>query len=234
MHYVPAEKKYVSDIMMENGTPLREVIRTDRYDTIFINSACGTGKSYLLRDYVSGYKNHLMVSVRIKQANNMQQRFSSMPVYTEVTKLDHFRDYRGIISVESIWKLSSKIQNSHYDVVVLDEINSICRSLTGATVTGWGRKNNLSMITLVFCEIVRHAKQVICMDDVINVKCMNMIRAIRDGGGTTLFVKNTYKPYLGRVAYHYTDKHIAFTKIMGKLAEGKNIFIASMVKKQMQ
>lgn len=125
-----------------------------------IKSPYDTGKTTLIKSILNTFpeetKSVLYITYRQTLARNISATFEE---YKFVNYLDNrFGGDRQIIQLDSIWKVPID-----YDVVIIDEIESVIAHLTSKTIMNKSY-NNSEMIYKYTGEIIERAKKVLSLD----------------------------------------------------------------------
>ena len=229
---------------------------------ILCQSYLNTGKTHclsLLPQLNDITKNVLILTNRIKLAKEFMKRF-----YAEKYSLNCYLNYdkkkdgieffnRVIIQPESLWKLDTKVV---YDVVILDECESVFTQFTSSTmktrsiekdhvrprIEGQMFFDRHAEFTNRWNRITMKANKLVFCDAFLSNRTIEMYRTL---GRKGTILKNTYRPPK-RKAIHIPIKKYpppmrgeSISPLVDKAAEelkkGKNIFIvvSSLPKMQM-
>jgi hypothetical protein len=196
----------------------------DKNKVVFIKSPMGTGKSYTFRQIFEGhrYKSVCYLSCKRAFASSMSSEFEAYGFvnYDDVFNKDEIKDKNRIIcSVESAHYLRSA-----YDLVVIDESESICDNLTGGMI----QKNNpVGNITSIH-SIIKHSGKVVVMDAYLTTRSFDMIRMIKEKKiEHSFYLKNTYQfdPRFARVFSGKNCKSKFNATLKRKLQDGKRCVV---------
>lgn len=207
----------------------------DRSDVLLLSSGLGTGKtSRILQDIVLPNKNKRILYLSPRQifARSITHELNAtLPddckfvCYLDVKVKDiKENDYpRLVIQVESLFKLK---QSDPYDIVVIDESESVLVQFTSFATNG----ENLLENHRVFSEFLVGAKKVILADAFLSIRSELVIKQLLPERVIKV-VRNTKAPPK-RTAYEVEDFHGLCQHAMGSLGEGKKIvfFCASKIK----
>ena len=199
----------------------------NNYDIINIKSPMGTGKSWSLsKVFDNKYKSIVYFSCKRAFASSMINDFKKYGFtnYLDVEDKSTIKDYERIIcSVESIQYCRDK-----YDIVIIDESESIADNLMGAMFI---KNKPIKGATKIY-DMITNSKKVMVMDAYLSSRSYDFIKDIYGDDITSkkaLFLKNKFK-YEQR-QYIEVDK-MAFTKQIKKsLDSGKRCVIVCGSKK---
>jgi len=148
----------------------------DKNKVVFIKSPMGTGKSYSFKQIFEGnrYKSVCYLSCKRAFASSMSSEFGEYGFvnYDEVSPRENIKDKSRIIcSVESAHYLRNA-----YDLVVIDESESICDNLTGGMI----QKNNPVGNITAMHSVIKYSSKVVVMDAYLTTRSFDMIRMITE------------------------------------------------------
>ena len=186
----------------------------EKYDTIYVKSPMGTGKSHTLHELfkTNKYNNILYLSSRRAFACSMANEF-----YDDGFKNYLDEDFSGyeskiIISPESLFKLKT---DTTFDLVVIDESESIIKIISSPTL-----QNDLfDTNTFKFMEIIKNSDKVIVMDAFLQQRSINAISDLRNPK-ESLFWINEYKQE-SKQLINYSERQIFIDALKSKLKDGK-------------
>ena len=226
--------------------------KLNEYDNLVIKSGMGTGKSWTLKSvfsevdgteeiieqapicednpkgngYISvmkdklKYKSILYLSCKRAFASSMSHEFKDYGFrnYLELESGSFTSINRLVCSVESIYKCRDQ-----YDLVIIDESESICDNLTGDMFL----KNCPVESARRFYNIVKYSKKVIIMDAFLTTRSHNFLKEIKLNlnNNNTLYYKNNYKNPIRR--YVECNKPQLTHQIRTKLEDKKRCVFMS-------
>tara|TARA_R110000803_G_scaffold11944_2_gene35210 strand:- start:14 stop:3880 length:3867 start_codon:yes stop_codon:yes gene_type:complete len=161
-------------------------------DIVCIKSPMGTGKSWTLKKVFKdkSYKSILYLSCKRAFATAMKSDFegSGFQSYLDFEYRNEIIDVdRVICSVESAYHLKDA-----YDLVVIDESESICDNLTGEMIIKNHPIENMTKIK----NIISNSKKVMLMDAYLTTRSYNMIKDILKDkiiNKKSYYLKNIFK-----------------------------------------
>jgi hypothetical protein len=183
-------------------------------DVIFLKSPLGTGKSYQIREYLKQPENTtksvLYLSARILYGFNLYSELINtnlgFTLYKDIiNKNEWLNQKRFICSIESLRHLNNK----QYDIVILDEIETLICNLNSNILTDKIHTCN------VFASIINKAKNVIITDAFLD-KSKYIIQSILGNSFYNKYIiyyNNTFKPKQCKVnmfRYHKNLKKSLF------------------------
>jgi len=212
----------------------------DKWDTIILKSFLGTGKTFRISELFRGdsYKRVLIVSARRTYSKSLHGELNANNFGFE--NYEYVTDYRElsniprlIIQVESLWKIGNEFHK--YDLVILDEIESILYQLHSVQTNGVNLIANHEMME----KIVGTADKVIFADAFVTDRCLSFCKELRNIG-RTIFINNTFQPYQRKAVFLLStekDKRIAnlgglYERITEALKKGLKIVIIWTSKKK--
>jgi len=183
---IPAQHTSVSE---------RYMTVTTNAATILIKSHLGTGKTVWITNLIrtGNYKRILIVSPRKSYTYAQHGIFlgdttlPSMESYLEL-RGDLSGTNRLIVQVESLHRIGTGFQP--YDLVILDEVESILNQLHSIKTNGGNLITNHEVLGLT----VHTAQRVILSDAFLSDRAFHFCRALR-GTSVTEYIENTFQPY---------------------------------------
>ena len=185
----------------------------DTYDNIFISSPMGSGKSYTLKKVFNDfdkYKSILYFSCKRAFASSMMSEFGKFGFtnYLGVSdKSSIINKDRIICSVESI-----RYCRDSYDLVIIDESESIANNLTGQMFIN---NNPLQGATKIY-DIIKNSSKIMVMDAYISERSFNMIGDIKKdtiNDEKNFYLKNEFK---NEERYYIEVSQSSLVKEIGK------------------
>ena len=177
-------QRYLGNLTFENN------------DTMMILSHLGTGKTVAITNLIrsQNISRLLIISPRKSYTQSQLGVFSSDTAL--LPPLESYMDHSGplsylpflIVQVESLHRIGEWFQP--YDLVILDESESILHQLHSVMTNGDNLVNNHQVLELV----MRTAKQVILADAFMTDRTFHFVREMRNPLKTVL-LENTYQPY---------------------------------------
>lgn len=211
----------------------KDVNFNDDTNTLVVKSHLGTGKTTAISKlmYLTPYDRILIVSPRKSYTYAIHSALddnASMPSFEKY--LDHSGPLsefdKMIVQVESLHRIGEWF--IPYDLVILDESESILNQLHSVITNGENLINNHQILELV----MRTARNVICADAFVSDRTFHFVKQLRDSKKTK-YVENMFNPYK-REAIHLKssllDHHEAnldgfCDRIMTALRAGKKIVV---------
>tara|TARA_R110000803_G_C11986119_1_gene321318 strand:+ start:293 stop:3589 length:3297 start_codon:yes stop_codon:yes gene_type:complete len=228
--YTPSFKcvnKEINCRFIANEFNMKETV--NKFDVICIKSPMGTGKSYSLNTIFENenYKSILYLSCKRAFATCMKSDFKKygFKSYLEIeNKNDIQKNNRIICSVES----ASHLRDG-YDLVIIDESESICDNLTGQMMMNNKPLDNIKRIY----KIVKNSSKIMLMDAYLTTRSFNMVKDIY---GEAIEKKKCYHlinkfQYPERVRIDCLSKGVLGGTILNKLKDGKRCVLVCGSKK---
>jgi len=187
-----------------------------KYKYLVEKSAMGTGKTYAIKQYIKFKKPRRIIylSPRIVFSRNIEGIFKEFRFtnYKDKCKTkDLSKIPRLICSMESLCKIEYDPQ---YDLVVLDEIETLLNTLSSPTVKDKGATFE------VFCKMLRKSTKVVMMDAFISNRTLDFVRSIENERKVLLRI-NEFVPE-ARKAICLSKKMLTLN-VEHQLKEGKRI-----------
>lgn len=190
-----------------------------------IRSAYNTGKTQTLKHLIAEYEPHsiLFVTSRQSLAYNLQGSFENEGVSNYLDG-DYSAD-RLICSLDSLNKLMKKdlLRNKwyvpYYDVVVLDEVESIMAHFESNTLT-----NKLNTF-LTLDAILKKSNKIVALDGDFNNRSYDYLKILNKSDFTVIV--NSYVPVVRN--WIFTGDDEGFTeRLSNDLKNNKKVFLVSM------
>jgi len=161
-----------------------------------IQSHLGTGKTIAITNYIRSQTIERLLIISPRKSYTHSQLGVFMADVTLLPPLESYMDHTGsishlpyvIIQVESLHRVGEWFEP--YDLVILDESESILTQLHSAMTNGDNLINNHQ----VFETALRTAKNVIFADAFMTDRTFHVAKALRDPAKTIL-IENTFQPY---------------------------------------
>lgn len=198
---------------------------------IVINAGMGKGKSFSVLKVVEkgDYKNVLWITNRCSLCEDIYGRAKKLGFqkYNKKEAKDHPYN-RDIVEIESLYKF----RDNDYDLIVMDEIESLFLSfLNDTTHKGKRRFNRYLENYETFYNCLINSKKVFMMDAYISTRTINFIKSIQ-GDNLHIIRTNNNNPQ-NRNIHNYVDIHKKggmgiypwILDIIKDLKEGKKLYI---------
>ncbi len=197
------------------------------YDIINIKSPMGTGKSYSLKQIFKRYKSIVYFSCKRAFATSMEADFKEFGFtnYIDIQNKSDIIDCDKIIcSVESIHYCRDK-----YDLVIIDESESICDNMTGQMF----KKNKPIEGATSIYNMIKDSRKVMIMDAYLSTRSFDMIKDIYKEDivdKRCYYLKNDFK-YEQRNLIEVDSKGRFVDMIVDKVKNGKRVAVVCGSKK---
>lgn len=198
--------KYIGQIN-EIVERVEQFIYTDTHKCLSIKSPMGTGKTQLIEQLLN---NHIYKPLtKTTEPATTKEKFErvlylihrvdfSNKIYKELKHIGfkHYKDKKTrdiysepllICSIDSLINLLT--ENEYYDLIILDEIESLLNQFSSSTITG--RKINNTALLNDFLQLCKKSKKIISMDANYYDRADNFIRQIT-GDNKYLMIWNNY------------------------------------------
>jgi hypothetical protein len=180
-----------------------------------IKSEMGTGKTYQVREMLRRNQTSrvLIVCFRVELGQYMCD-------YLQEFDFTFYQNVTGMLSQEKlICQVNSlhRVMGSQYDILILDEIESIMAQVSGVTAsrrrTCW----------LVLEKLIRDTQNVIALDAAVNERSIQTLKSIRQDCD---MITNTYKN-LSEINLHETSSKLFFKKLLDSVNSNEPVAITS-------
>lgn len=208
----------------------KNIINPEEVNTLIVQADLGKGKSFSMEKFCKKFKSHykrkLIITSRVSYSTSILDRYNSSGLkfkyYKDETDLSTCDNL--VIQLESIYKILAKGEVLPFDLIILDECESIFSQFSSSTFLKSTTKiKNID----AFKSIVSNAKHVILMDAFITTRTIECIQLFRQG--TIRFYNNKLRN--GGLVFNeikHTDKDLfedtMARKMVEKLQAGKKIY----------
>lgn len=173
---------------LNKSQQVNELLKTFE-KVLLIKSQMGTGKTELVCDYIDKFtpQRILWISTRQTYSHNINERLSK---YGFVNYLDDKENWiykpKVIVQLESLTKLEKAFKIRSYDLVVLDEIESILYHFDSDTIAL--KSSQTFDLMYMLCKFAN--TKIICMDADLSLRTIEFAKDLNPG---YKFVINKYK-----------------------------------------
>jgi hypothetical protein len=185
------DARYLSD------SPVLHEPFGDDSDTLIIKSLLGTGKTHFIKNNVlatESYKRVLIISPRKSYTHSQKGALTEFTSYLDTCWGDLAGEDRLIIQVESLHRIGAGFQK--YDLVLLDEIESILNQLHSVKTNAGNLKTNHEVLAMA----VSTAGRVIMADAFISDRAFYFCKGLRNGDNTH-YIENIANPYMRQAIF---------------------------------
>jgi len=193
------------------------------FDIFAIKSPYGSGKTYLLSDIIKSGKfpKIAYISYRRTLEQQIHKDFEDFKFthYLEGENLE--KAERLIIQIDSILKMGD-----YYDLVILDELESVLNHITSSLIEKEYLKSQKIFNKLR--ELCDNSKKIICLDGDLHIRCEDFIKSINK---PYRIYENTIKP-LKRTYTEVNDINVFENAVNKALDSGEKIVIVSQSAKK--
>ena len=214
---VQIESKYLNDC-----TDVNELLKS--FDkTLLIKSNMGTGKTELICDYITLFKPKriLWISTRQTYATNICSRLKNFNFINYLDDKENFYSKpRIIVQLESLHMLEKNFKIRMYDLIVLDEIESILYHFDSLTIAQYSSNT----FDLLYLLCMNKTTKIIGMDADLDLRTIEYIKDIDPNYKLVVnkYVNNDIKIIITHNKNYFIDK------IKKDLEDKKNICIISL------
>lgn len=237
------EPKLTQDVNNDVNKIFNSFITDDTKRALCVKSRCGTGKTHSMYEYINKYlitnpqARILMISTRQSYArsmcNNDKNSTSSMKSLNIVSYLEYKENEQPMNELYKLPKLCISLESLHYitkkwipyDIIILDESESICRQLFSTTVS-------IGAVGIYFHlqKLISMSKKVFCLDADLSTPTLTLINGIsRDD---TLMINNIYNN--NKRNYFMTQNEDEWLNdIKSKIILQKKVYIVCLSEKKL-
>lgn len=161
------------------------------WNTLLVQSQMGTGKTVQLFDVIRQFSRVLLLSARRSYSSFIHSELLTVDLgFTNYMNVKGHVSGHGklILQVESLHRIQWEYEP--YDLVIMDESESVLFQMNSAGTHGEHHKENYEMLE----RVVRDAGKVIAMDAFVNIRSFTFFDHMRDRK-SCVFIRNTYQPY---------------------------------------
>lgn len=199
----------------------------DETKTYLLDGGMGRGKSTQIKRLIPNYTSCLIITPRRSYATYTAADLAEFGFRNYLDDRSNITNDRVICSPESI----HRVKLPRYDIVILDESETILTSITSKTM----RENSSSRGLAQIQSYLRHAKKVVLADAFVSKRTLAVAESI---AGTKRYIHlNSTKQT--RVMNRLNSKKTKTAKelfkglIKNKLQEGRNLYIVCLSKEVM-
>jgi len=211
-----------------------QFITDNNKKVLCVKSRCGTGKSHSMKDYINKYINEVNHDARIIMLSTRQSYTRSM--CNDLAKelniksyLDYKEEGNKIFNLNDEPRICTSLESLHfvlgdtfkpYDIVILDESESICRHIFSATI----KKGALRTYYLIQ-SLIEYSKKVFVLDADLGNASLRLMRKVESS--KFININNTYNENK-RQYYFSKDESNWIDEIKTHIINGKNLFIVDL------
>jgi hypothetical protein len=173
---------------------------------IILNSNTGTGKSKLISKIINKEGLRVLdISSRISLCKEHLSKMDNMSLYSDHTGSELIKKNRLVITPNSIHKIDPEME---YDIIVLDEINSVIEHIIGKTI-----KNPTDVLERIH-GFISKAKKVIMCDAIISDLVYEFVLDMNNGKYSDIIIVNNsfIRPRVNKCQF-FSDKKALIKKI---------------------
>lgn len=163
------------------------MVNVDRDFYVFVKSQMGTGKTYQFKRFLEVMKNNelrngqilrcLILSPRRTFTKFITQELleSGFQSYMDITgSLNHIDHPRLVVQIQSLRRFKSIAESTdwaQYNLLFIDEFDSVCKELLAETCTKAEKLNNI----LYFTKLLNSVRKVVAMDANLSAKHVELM-----------------------------------------------------------
>jgi hypothetical protein len=208
----------------------------DDKKVLCVKSRCGTGKTYSMTKYINLYLEKkpkariLMISTRQSYARAMCKRNSLKKDLGLISYLEYKENDGDMNDFYKLQKVCISLESLHYfkkgwipyDIIILDESESICRQFFSTTI----KEGSVSVyFFLQKLMLNQDCKKIFCLDADLSTPTLTLINCI--DSEKRMMINNTYNSNK-REYYMSQDEKDWTNDVKSKLLLGKKIFIVCL------
>ena len=189
--------------------------------TTCIKSPMGTGKTQTLSALIRGFfkdKRIMYISYRQTLSLNIEGTFPEFYNYMNGTNDLHLKN-KIIIQLDSLPKLGSHSEFTLYDLIIMDEIESLLFHLSSKTM-----KDRMNICFLLE-QFIKSAPWIIALDADFGQRAFDFLSGIKS---TPTILINHFKPKYKRIFFFTSNYEKRLFQIIEDLKNNKNIIIVTL------
>jgi hypothetical protein len=194
-----------------------------------VKSVYATGKTYMLDHIIkkNNFKRILWISHRQLFSQDIRSRFKDFAIHNELSNEEISLANKLIISPESLYKLFVNGKFTKYDLIIIDESESVIEQFHSPTHT----KDHLANFQDFYDYILTMSKKIITLDADLDCTTIDLIKDFN-----FISIHNKYKSSLARQYHILKDNDKSFAEhekafinmILQDLKKGKNISVVTL------
>ncbi len=201
-----------------------ENIDTNKNSIIHIKSHLGSGKTTIIKQFIKNnpsIKKILYFAPRILFARDIFNDLQDydFKLYNKLKKHEYTTTDRIIIQLESLWKIG----NQQFDLIVIDEIESVLKQLTSKITN-----KNIVKTYETFNYIINNCKTIITADAFLSNNSVEIINKIKPSCLSNVIV-NSYNPYK-RVAIEVAGFENLLERAIQQVNKNERIVFITLIK----
>ena len=201
-----------------------ENIDTTKNSIIHIKSHLGSGKTTIIKQFIKNnpsIKKILYFAPRILFARDIYNDLQDydFKLYNKLKTHEYTTTDRIIIQLESLWKIG----NQQFDLIVIDEIESVLKQLTSKITN-----KNIVKTYETFNYIINNCKTIITADAFLSNNSVEIINKIKPNCLSNVIV-NTFNPYK-RVAVEVAGFENLLEKAIQQVNKNERIVFITLIK----
>ena len=194
-YLVPKDGNYTKD--QQTFKDAADLFETQDTKTLLIKSAYGTGKTYFLQQLMKKpqeYKRVLFITYRQTLARDIDRNFKALGFKNYLDGQDDPKVWnadRLIVQFDSLLKVMNTEENlltgtfnGKYDMIVLDEIESLLMHMDGETMKG----KEIQTFNF-FDALLKLSRKVVCLDGDMSNRALSFMSTF----GPFRYIKNNYQ-----------------------------------------
>ena len=186
-----------------------------------IKSPMGTGKTRTLAALIRGFfknKRIMYISYRQTLSLNIEGVFPEFYNYMSGVHDLYLHD-KVIIQVDSLAKLSFNLEFVFYDLIIMDEIESLLFHMSSKTM------KDRMIICDILNEFIKGAQWIIALDADFAQRSYDFLNGIKS---TPRVIINNFKPKQKRIFFFSSNYEKRLFQIIEDLKNGKNIVVVTL------
>jgi len=201
-----------------------ENIDTNKPSITHIKSHLGSGKTTIIKQFIKNnpsIQKILYFAPRILFARDIYNDLQDydFKIYNKLKKHEYTTTDRIIIQLESLWKIG----NQQFDLIVIDEIESVLKQLTSKITN-----KNIVKTYETFNYIINNCNTIITADAFLNNNSVEIINKIKPSCLSNVIV-NTFNPYK-RVAIEVAGFENLLEKAIQQVNTDERIVFITLIK----
>lgn len=196
--------------------------------SLCLYSPMGTGKTYLMEYYIRRYgiKRALIISTRQSYANNMAEKFAELHFINYLDDIDWYKKGKIIVQLESLHKLLKNIMVQSYELIILDECESILYQFASSTMD----RNSRETFDLLHALCRAPGTEVLALDADWGERSNAFIKSL----GSYEVIQNVYQDTIRTIKFTSDYEDVFLKNFLKQVDSGLKIGVIGLSTRKLQ